>query len=269
MEHEKIGAFISLLRKEKGLTQKELAAQLNVTDKAVSKWERGLCYPDISLLSPLSEVLGVSVADLLSGARNTCVSPDAETVAASAMGYAKRAAGEKRRSLQRFAAAGFTALLFLGGIVCAICNIAIDRGLTWAWYPICSIVLAWCLCYPVLRCGRKGIARALFALSVLILPYLYTLQRLCGCPVLPIGAPMALLGLAFLWGLFAVWRRGGKWPYRAAGWSLVLAAAFNLAANLVLSHLLETAPFKPWYLLETAVLLAAAAGCFHFDRIRY
>ena len=54
MEHEKIGAFISLLRKEKGLTQKELAAQLNVTDKAVSKWERGLCYPDISLLSPLS-----------------------------------------------------------------------------------------------------------------------------------------------------------------------------------------------------------------------
>ena len=72
-----------------------------------------------------------------------------------------------------------------------------------------------------------------------------------------------------LWGLFAVWRRRGKQPYRAAGWSFVLAAILDLAANLVLSRLLETAPFKLWDLLETAVLLAAAAGCFYFDRIRH
>ena len=111
-------------------------------------------------------------------------------------------------------------------------------------------------------------AWALFALSVLILPYLYVLERLCGYAVLPIGAPMALLGLGFLWGLFAVWRWDGRRPYRAVGWSFLLTAALNLAANLVLSRLLETAAFDPWNLMETVALLAGAVGCFQFDRMR-
>ncbi len=61
------GRFIYELRKEKGLTQKELAEKLNVTDKAVSKWETGKCAPDISLLVSLSEILGVSVIEILQG----------------------------------------------------------------------------------------------------------------------------------------------------------------------------------------------------------
>ncbi len=61
------GRFIYELRKEKGLTQKELAENLNVTDKAVSKWETGKCAPDISLLVSLSEILGVSVVEILQG----------------------------------------------------------------------------------------------------------------------------------------------------------------------------------------------------------
>lgn len=67
MNQQKLGNFISKLRKEKGLTQQELAAKLNLTDKAISKWERGLSCPDISLLVPLSELLGVSVNELLLG----------------------------------------------------------------------------------------------------------------------------------------------------------------------------------------------------------
>lgn len=63
----KIGGFISELRKEKGLTQKELAEKLNVTDKAVSKWETGRSAPDIALLSPLAEALGVTVVEILQG----------------------------------------------------------------------------------------------------------------------------------------------------------------------------------------------------------
>ncbi len=67
MEKEKLGNFVSELRKEKNMTQKELAAILGVTDKAVSKWERGLSFPDISLLEPLSEVFDVSILELLQG----------------------------------------------------------------------------------------------------------------------------------------------------------------------------------------------------------
>lgn len=61
----KFGAFISELRKEKGITQKELAGQLYISDKAISKWETGHSVPDITLLAPLAEILGVTVTELL------------------------------------------------------------------------------------------------------------------------------------------------------------------------------------------------------------
>lgn len=70
MEKEKTGQLIAELRKEKGLTQKQLADALNVTDKAVSKWERGLSFPDISMLEPLSDLLGVSIMEILAGERS-------------------------------------------------------------------------------------------------------------------------------------------------------------------------------------------------------
>ena len=60
-----LGTYIRSLRKGKGMTQASLAAMLHVTDKAVSKWERDLSYPDISLFPRLADILGVSISDLL------------------------------------------------------------------------------------------------------------------------------------------------------------------------------------------------------------
>ncbi len=65
IDKEKFGKFISELRKEKGMTQKELAEKLYISDKAVSKWERGHSIPDITLLIPLAEIFGISVTELL------------------------------------------------------------------------------------------------------------------------------------------------------------------------------------------------------------
>jgi len=67
MNYERIGKFIQEKRKEKGLTQKELAKKLNLTDKAVSKWERGLGCPDVSILEILAQELDVSVLEILKG----------------------------------------------------------------------------------------------------------------------------------------------------------------------------------------------------------
>lgn len=67
MDYEKIGKFILLLRKEQWLTQSQLAEKLNVTNKAISKWERGLGAPDISLLRNLSSILKVSINEILIG----------------------------------------------------------------------------------------------------------------------------------------------------------------------------------------------------------
>lgn len=66
----KIGKFIASLRKEKGLTQQELGAKLFVTDKAVSKWERGLSLPDITLFTSLAEALDVDPTEILQGAKS-------------------------------------------------------------------------------------------------------------------------------------------------------------------------------------------------------
>ena len=63
------GQFIKALRKERGLTQKELAERLNVSEKTVSKWETGNGLPDVGLMLPLSKELGISVNELLSGER--------------------------------------------------------------------------------------------------------------------------------------------------------------------------------------------------------
>ena len=65
------GAIIKKLRERKDLTQADLAERLHVSDKAISKWETGKGYPDITMIEPIAETLGISVAELLSGSNVT------------------------------------------------------------------------------------------------------------------------------------------------------------------------------------------------------
>lgn len=67
MDNTKIGRLIYQLRKEKNLTQLQLAEQLNISDKAVSKWERGLGCPEVSLLPELSKIFNIDLEEFLSG----------------------------------------------------------------------------------------------------------------------------------------------------------------------------------------------------------
>lgn len=65
MDATRFGLFVAEMRKENHMTQAELATKIKVTDKAVSRWERGLGFPDINSLEPLAEALGVSVLELM------------------------------------------------------------------------------------------------------------------------------------------------------------------------------------------------------------
>lgn len=67
ISNEKFGLFVTELRKEKNLTQKDLAEKLYVSDKTVSKWERGLSMPNVVLLIPIADILDVTVTELLRG----------------------------------------------------------------------------------------------------------------------------------------------------------------------------------------------------------
>lgn len=102
IDKEKFGAFVATLRKEKGLTQKELAERLFISDKAVSKWETGASIPDTALLMPLADVLGVTVTELLMSRRmdaNTSIDQTGvEEVVLTAISYS---GGEQQKSFKK------------------------------------------------------------------------------------------------------------------------------------------------------------------------
>ncbi|MCR5847680.1 MAG: helix-turn-helix domain-containing protein [Lachnospiraceae bacterium] len=100
MDNTKTGSFIREKRKEKGLTQKDIAEILNVTDRAVSKWERGLCAPDIALLEPLSKILEVSISDLISG-ESQVEHKNNEDIIVETINYSNREMTRKTKRLKK------------------------------------------------------------------------------------------------------------------------------------------------------------------------
>ena len=88
MNNDKMAGFICELRKSKNMTQKQLAEKLNITDKAVSKWERGLGYPDITVLSTLADALGVTTNELLNGEKDEKPIPKADDIIKNTLQYA-------------------------------------------------------------------------------------------------------------------------------------------------------------------------------------
>ena len=104
MDNLKFGAFIAQLRKENNLTQKELADRLHVTDKAVSKWETGKGFPDVKLMEPLAQELGISLVELLQGERQQAATlsvEEAGNVAKQAMECSERETARKYLRLLR------------------------------------------------------------------------------------------------------------------------------------------------------------------------
>lgn len=81
MDANRFGAFIATLRREQNMTQAQLAVLLRVTDKAVSRWERGLGFPDVGTLLPLSRALGVSISELMNAQKSTATAAEKKNMA--------------------------------------------------------------------------------------------------------------------------------------------------------------------------------------------
>ena len=116
MDNMQFGAFVAQLRKEQGFTQKELADQLNVTDKAVSKWETAKGFPDVKLLEPLAQALGVSLVELMQGRRQeveTLTVAEADAAVSQAMDQLERSTARRYLRLFRWFLTGSGALSLL------------------------------------------------------------------------------------------------------------------------------------------------------------
>ena len=107
MDSSKTGTLIAAARKEKNMTQRELAEALHVSDRAVSKWERGVGFPDVSLLEPLADALGLSVTELLRGERQASAKGEAD------VRYAIKEVGSKLRQRHRENMQAAAVIIFL------------------------------------------------------------------------------------------------------------------------------------------------------------
>ncbi len=131
MEKKTIGSFISVLRKAKGMTQRELAEQLNVSDKAVSRWEREETLPDLTLIPVLADIFGVTADELLRGCRNTTEAPAAHSEEKSQKQLCYLLNKAKTNYQIRTLIAVLIAVL--GVIAAAILNLAFLRAIAGFW----------------------------------------------------------------------------------------------------------------------------------------
>lgn len=272
MNENKIGQFIAECRKEKNMTQKELAGQLHITDKAVSKWERGLSCPDISLLTPLSRILDVTTGELLNGEKNAAASNDHSSGVDQAISYAEASADKKRISLQHLFSISFSCMLLVGMIVCIICDLAIAGSLTWSRYVISSVIFAWLIFIPITNYGFhvRGITGFIASVSVFTIPFLYALSKIVGGNnlILSIGIKTALPSIIYLWCVYALFRKLRSRRLLAGALSFLLAAPLDLTINFILSGILSIPFLDGWDALDLSIMFLCAVILFMLDRAK-
>lgn len=263
MNQTEIGKFIAECRKEKHLTQAQLAEKLSITDRAVSKWETGKSMPDSSIMLALCEILGITVNELLSGER---IGTETYEKKADENLVALKRKGEHDLTKNTLASILFSAALLIGMMVCLICDMAISGSVTWALIPVSSIAFAWVVPFPGILWGKRGGLISLLSFSVFAIPYLFLLSRLLNVKeVFSIGAA-AGPAIVFLWIIAAVFAGvGKKRKLTAFGITFLLASLFVLAVNVTLSSLIGGPVLEIWDMLAILILLILACGCFIFD----
>lgn len=265
MNENAIGQFIAQMRKEKNMTQKDLAGQLHITDKAVSKWERGLSCPDITLLTSIADILGVTTSELLNGARAEAVSPtnkNMDKTVDKALFYAQKTSTKKMADLLNVAAAAFSASLLLGVAVCIICDMAIMGHLTWSLYVISSCIFTWLVFFPLVKNGIKGIRCSLISLSSLIIPFLFVLSQIIGEKrfMKPISISVSLFSIAWLWFVYLLFTKLRDKKLNAMAYALLSSIPLSLAINISVSLILGDPILDAWDLLSCLLTLLPAGA---------
>ena len=269
-EKESFGAYIRKKRLEAGLTQKELAQQLFVTESTVSKWERALSYPDVSMVTAICGALHITEHEFFTA----CDDDQAHVQERQAAVWRGVVAGTRR-----FFAAGYAIAI----VVCFICNLAVFHTLDWFWIVLAGCALGFCFTnLPFLFRGNRPAICLGSASGCLILLLLACWVNVGGWWILG-GLAITAACLALPWGWWAIWRFYGKHvpPLCVAAltvWVFLLLAViraftgghwlFTLAYPLALAGIaflwagfaaLYWLPAGPWLKAGVTALLASLA----------
>lgn len=283
MDNKKIGDYISMLRKKKQLTQKELADRLGVTDKAVSKWERGAGYPDISILKPLSDILGVTVNELLEGEDREVTQREPQGVPAQAetenpdasvsrvLEYADNVMKNREHSFGKIAASILAIALILAVFICVIVNLAVEQRLSWCYIVIAGCGFGGCLLIPPMLYKGKGFLVSLRFLTVLILPFLAVIQYVSGMYtsgsewLWSIGFPASVTWLFIIWVMVVLYKykKVKLWLTLAIG--ALISIPGEAITNTVASgydNLFDVQEVFNDSVIPSAIILLCVAGIF-------
>ena len=269
-EKKAFGEYIRRKRLEAGLTQRELAGRLHVTESAVSKWERELSYPDISMVLPICRELSISEHEFFAA----CDDDEARAREREAGHWVKATRGARFFFLICYAAAL---------AACFICDLAIFHTLDWFWIVLTSLLLAFSLTNLPWLVKRHRLTVSLAAatgslLLVLLSCWLYTgiwwvlggLAITAACLALPWSwwavwwfygkhVPVVCMAVLSGWvfGLLAVIRAftGGEW---LIGFAYPIAA-FGVGYGWLFFAAVYWLPAGPWLKAGVCSLLAAFA----------
>ena len=261
MEDLKIGQFIRDRRIELGMTQQQLADKLGITDKAVSKWERCVSYPDITILRDLSAALGVSVNELLAGERDLsstpAVPPEVQETVVDTVAYAETA--RRRNSGWRFWT--FVVLTIgcaIAALVMFILHLTLGDSRRTFLRVIQIIAISWAICYPLLRTDNHPIRNTLIIASIAVYPLVLT-----NCYpywyVWHLG--VITISVAYVWAIYWLW-------YQRMGWlkTVISVGSLGVVLHIGIATLIGVYDGIPMVLIVCAIL-AMDALCLWGPRI--
>ena len=266
---EKVGKFICELRKSQKLTQKDLANKLGVTDKAVSKWERGLSYPDIELLIPLAKILGVSTTELLMGEKDVTVSQEqTETKVNEAFHYSTSHTGSKTDKIKRYLFGGISIIFLIAIMTCILCDYVINKELTWSFIVIISLIASWLLMLPLFKSKEKIVRNLLIVLSIMIIPYLAVLSIILkSFFMFSLGTSISVASLVGLWCIYGVFFKYVNRKIYAMGIILLIMIPLVLGITYISAYFINdfSIVLDADILLQAIIMLGLSFICFGID----
>ena len=159
-DKKEFGLFIQQKRKEKGYSQKELSEILYISESAVSKWERGVSYPDITMISDIAKALDISEGELINASYDT----------------EYRKLRKEAKIYNKISTTWFyipTISYIVALVVCFICNLAVNHKLSWFFVVFASLLCAFCFVPTVTRFFKKQKLTMFFASSFLSIVILF------------------------------------------------------------------------------------------------
>jgi len=246
MDNQEFGSRIAEARKRSGMTQRELAELLDVTDKAVSKWECGKGFPEITLLPKLSRILGIKPEDLLSekpaaetgtevqpgNMNKESIEPQVELVT----NVIKYSGEQMQRKLSRLVFPVIGASLGLSAFVCLLVDFCITQSFTWSRITVSSLLFCFAVLVPIFLLKKHRTALSLAVFFAGLIPFLYYLESLVPAKGWVKGLAVPIAGLSALCAALIV----GLFLYSKIDRLVVLAitlAVTGIGLNLLINEI--------------------------------